>query len=141
MLPLGFSGLFALATVLPPTLVVAPSPQRQAVKQKHVRVCGQPLRGHKAGVTCADYRPGGQRIVTAVAAGRLKLWLASNGKLKNAIASHQGDVHVVPFYEAGPSSVAFANCRRSSKAACNASAGNARQTVRTRSAGWPTARR
>ena len=96
-----FSGLLVLAAILPPTLVVAQSTQKQAVSQKHVRVYGQPLRGHKAGVTCADYSPDGKRIVTSGAAGQLKLWTASNGKLKKTIAAHQGDVHLVCFYEAG----------------------------------------
>ena len=92
--------LLAAASFVP-TLAVAQGTQKQAVSKKHVRVYGQALRGHKAGVSCADYSPDGKLVVTSGAAGQLKLWTANNGKLKRTIAAHQGDTHFACFFAAG----------------------------------------
>ena len=92
--------LLAAASFVP-TLAVAQGTQKQAVSKKHVRVYGQALRGHKAGVSCADYSPDGKLVVTSGAAGQLKLWTANNGKLKKTIAAHQGDTHFACFFAAG----------------------------------------
>lgn len=95
------AGLLVAVVSLVPCMAAAQSTQKQAASKKQVRVYGQPLRGHKAGVSCADYSPDGKLVVTSGAAGQLKLWTAGNGKLKKAIKAHEGDVHLVCFFAAG----------------------------------------
>lgn len=98
------NGVLALAATLlaaMPAPLAAQSTQQDAVKKKQVRVFGGPVRGHKAGVSCVSYRPDGKVIATSGSAGKLKLWAANSGKLQREIQAHEGDVHLVSFYQDG----------------------------------------